>query len=119
MTYRVLVTGSRAWRGHGIIHAALDELRTAHPDMALVHGACAQGADAIADRWALMHGVTTERHPAEWRRYGRSAGFRRNAEMVTLGADVCLAFIRAGSSGATHTADLAEAAGIETRRWTA
>jgi hypothetical protein len=39
--------------------------------------------------------------------------------MVNLGADLVLAFIRNGSRGASHTADLAEQAGIETRRFTA
>ena len=118
---RILVTGSRDWRDEERIEEALDAAAgdTYYRNVTLVSGACPTGADQIAETHGVTCGWTVERHPADWNTYGKSAGFRRNAEMVNLGADVCLAFIKNGSRGATHTADLAEAAGIPTRRFLA
>jgi hypothetical protein len=84
----------------------------------IVHGACPYGADKLANDLAVEFGVPVEKHPARWSIHGNRAGFLRNAEMVELGADVCLAFIRNGSKGATMTADLANEAGIPTYRYT-
>lgn len=126
--YRVLVTGSRDWEDPKTVRAALEAVyrSTRATPVVVVHGACPTGADEHARVWATQmqrrgRPVLEEPHPANWRPGGkldRSAGFRRNAEMVALGADVALAFIRDGSRGASHTADLAEKAGIPTRRFT-
>ena len=112
---RVLVTGSRTWTDEAAIAAALRQ----HWDGAavLVSGACPRGADAIAERLWTGWGGQVERHPADWAS-GRDAGMRRNAAMVAAGADICLAFIRDHSPGASHTARLAEHAGIPVRRYT-
>ena len=115
---RVLVTGSRTWTDETIISLALAHARS-KGRFTLISGACPTGADAIAERIAESWNIPVERHPADWDRYGKRAGFVRNAEMVNAGADVCLAFIRDNSKGATMTADLAERAGIETLRYTA
>jgi hypothetical protein len=124
---RILVTGSRTWDDYETLTNALDNAyfgTAATAPVTLVHGACPDGADAIASAWVAglrQSGwiITEERHPADWQGHGKAAGFIRNAEMVKAGADVCLAFIRDGSRGATHTAGLAEKAGIPVRRWTA
>jgi hypothetical protein len=114
---RVLVTGSRAWTDEQVIADALREHW--HDGTALlVTGACPRGADAIAERIWRSWGGLVERHPADWQT-GRDAGMRRNAGMVALGADVCLAFIRDGSPGATHAAQLAGLAGIPVHRFLA
>ncbi len=116
--YRILVTGSRTWDAEGSLRQILIGVASEHPELIVVHGACPRGADAMADTWAKDYGFAVERHAADWDRYGKPAGFRRNAEMVALGADVCVAFIRNGSRGATHCADLAQEAGIPVRRFT-
>ena len=111
---RVLVTGSRIWTDQAVI---ADVLRGYfHPGAVLVTGACPRGADAIAERLWRSWGGQAERHPADWPS-GRGAGFARNAAMVALGADACLAVIRDNSPGASHTARLARQAGIPVHRY--
>jgi hypothetical protein len=118
--YRILVTGSRDWPDHDVIYDALDAILFARPDgrdSHLVVGDCPRGADRIAYQWAVTAMVPTEIHRADWTALGRAAGPMRNKTMVDAGADICLAFIRNGSRGATGCAALAEAAGIPVRRW--
>jgi len=112
----VLVTGSRGWTDEAAVRQALAGV-WGDGTAVLVSRGCPRGADRIAEGLWSSWGGHVERHPADWDRHGRGAGLRRNAAMVAAGAGVCLAFIRAESVGATHTAELAEAAGIPTRRY--
>lgn len=119
---RILVTGSRDWDDAAAIRVSLlgalkgDMIPGRQPDSSdvLIHGA-SRGADQIASSIWTAWGLREERYPADWGQYGKRAGFKRNAEMVALGADICLAFIKNGSKGATMTAELAAKAGIPVR----
>lgn len=123
---RILITGSRDWDDWQTLTRAMFEAVDDYGLVTVVHGACPTGADAMAD-WVGTHllphlevvGTAVERYPADWGTLGKRAGFVRNKAMVDMGADVCLAFIKGGSRGASMTADLAEKAGIETRRFLA
>lgn len=118
-TFRILVTGSREWSDADLLGRSIEranlELNTYRFPVVVVHGD-ARGADRIAGSYAKRAGWTEEKHPAQWETYGKRAGYVRNAEMVSLGADVCLAFILNGSAGATMCANLAERSGIPVRR---
>jgi hypothetical protein len=120
---RILVTGSREWSDWGVIESALRwaYLTCISEPIAyttVVHGHCPTGADACADLIAPMMGFNVERHPADWKRYGKPAGHIRNAEMVDLGADICIAFPLGESPGTRGCMRLAEKAGIRVEVFT-
>lgn len=133
--FRVIVTGSRDWPDPARIRGALEALACQHPEgLTVVHGDCPDGADRMSRDWAREQRragrrVADEPHPADWLKYGRAAGFRRNAEMAALGADMCIAYLMpcvkpACRDRAPHdshgTADCvghAVRAGIDTRRF--
>lgn len=137
MSYRILVTSSRTWWDFHTLTRhlgdAVEELG-GPGNVTLVHGACPDGGDAMTDEYGRACAIRLERHPAQrhpMQDFGRwpAAGPRRNAYMVSLGARLCLAFLMPctkadcawpqphESHGASHCADLAEKAGIETRRY--
>lgn len=132
--HRILVTGSRDWTDTRVIADGLiaaiehgpDDLFGHHPthgaylhwgQITVVHGA-ARGADRFAARIARAWGMVVEPHPADWKTHGRAAGHRRNAHMVALGADVCIAFPLGASRGTRGCMALAEAAGIPVLEFT-
>lgn len=118
---RILITGSRDWTDPQPILAAILAVVRDHGEgrgydrrPVLVHGG-ARGADTIAAGIAHRLGFDVEAHPANWSRYGKSAGHRRNAEMVAAGADVCLAFPLGPSRGTRGCMKAAADAGIPVR----
>ena len=115
---RILVTGSRDWDDRNTIYRALQEARigVSHDEIVLVHGG-ATGADQIAEVYAEAMDWGVEEHRAQWAVYSKGAGPMRNREMVDSGADICLAFIKNNSPGATHCAEYAEARGIPVKRF--
>jgi hypothetical protein len=121
----VLITGSREWAeleniydGRRVISRALaDVIREYDADEVVIRHGGARGADMIAQEWAeamqhLRRPVEIEKRPADWNHHGKGAGFRRNAEMVAEGADVCLAFPFGQSRGTRDCIARAIAAGI-------
>lgn len=125
--HRLLITGSRDWTDENAVRDALTAYwQSVQPaTITLVSGHCGRGADAIAEKVWQEAGLPVETHPAHWSR-GPKAGPERNAHMVALGADHCIAFIGPCTSrrctnpephdshGATSCADLAITAGIPT-----
>lgn len=64
----------------------------------------ARGVDKEAEKWALHRGMQVEVYEAEWDKYGRTAGFKRNSAMVAV-ADRGIAFWDGLSPGAKDSID--------------
>jgi len=119
---RILVTGSRDWTDQKTIDTALADAwhdLGQPPDAVLVQGECEYGgADLIAKQVWERQGLTVESHPAQRDTQGRILGAERNAKMVALGADVCLAFPLPSSRGTRNCMRLAREAGIPVKVYT-
>jgi hypothetical protein len=76
----VLVTGDRNWDDTEIVLQRLLQLPS---DTVLVHGA-AHGLDSMAATIAKHLGFTVYSEPADWSKYGRSAGPIRNRIMYDV-----------------------------------
>ena len=115
MSYRVIVCGSRTWKDDIRVKVEICALVTHYGDVTVVHGDCPKGADSHARRWAADRGAKEERHPADWNKHGRGAGFIRNQEMADAGADLCLAFCNGATPGTQDMMRRAHKKGIKTK----
>lgn len=107
MNQRVmLVVGSRNFPRMSMV----DDFMVLLPKDVLVLSGGARGVDSMAVLAAKDCGLTTAVIEADWTRYGKSAGPRRNVEMVKLATDV-VAFWDGRSKGTAHTIGLAREAG--------
>ena len=61
----------------------------------------ARGADQLGYRWAWKHAIRHQLFRAEWARFGKSAGMRRNHQMAQAG-DVLVACWDGQSPGTAH-----------------
>jgi hypothetical protein len=107
----VLVCGGRDFVDERLLYRVLDRRHAMAPFSKLVHGN-ARGADSMAARWATDRAVPVVGYPAQWDLYGRSAGPRRNAQMLELEKpDLVIAFPTGGPGtadmiGKAHTANI-------------
>lgn len=79
---RTIVCGGRDFDNWMWLFHVLDVIEP--PITVLIHGA-ARGADSLAQAWARDRGIQEIPFYPEWDLYGKSAGVRRNTEMLLIG----------------------------------
>ena len=110
MPVRVIIAGSRDFNDYDTLEVACDDLL--HKiDVECVLGGCARGADKLGETYAANRGYPVEPWPADWDTHGKSAGYKRNADMAA-NADMLIAFWDGHSKGTKHMIDLANKEGL-------
>lgn len=106
--YRVIIAGGRNFYNYVTVKERCEyylqnKLQTHNVIIVSGH---ATGADELGERFAADHGLKCELYPAEWDKYGPSAGPRRNAQMAEV-ADALIAFWDGKSRGTKNMIDTA------------
>lgn len=96
---KVIIAGGRDFDDYNLLCRRLDYLfQRIRPT--IVCGE-AKGADSLGRRYAEEMGLEILSFPAQWDKYGKSAGYRRNEEMAKV-ADGLVAFWDGESKGTKH-----------------
>lgn len=106
---RCIIAGSR---GAELLHVlrGMDECPWKEEITEVVSGK-ARGADSYGETWAHLIGLPIKEFPADWKTFGRSAGYRRNTDMADY-ADALVAIWDGHSKGTKHMIDLARSRGL-------
>lgn len=67
----------------------------------IVSGGCPKGGDRFAEIIADLHYIPIKIHKAEWDKYGKAAGFKRNT-YIAEDADVIIAVVASDRTGGTE-----------------
>lgn len=100
---KVAIVGSRDFMFPEMV---ISYIRTLPKDTIIVSGG-ARGVDTWAEKTAKELGMQTEIYPAQWDKFGLSAGIIRNNDIVKA-ADKVVAFWNGRSKGTLHTIKLAK-----------
>lgn len=105
---RVIVCGGRNFHNIEFIWRKLDEILEAYSIIELAEGE-ANGVDLISRSWAEARKISVRKFPAEWEKYGVSAGPIRNKEMFDkFKPDCVIAFCYGSGNGTKGMIDIAK-----------
>ena len=109
---RVLIAGGRNFTDKDFMDKYMSKYLG---QVSVVISGTAKGADRLGEKWAQSNGISVERFPAQWSRYGGAAGPIRNQEMLDKGKpDLVIVF--KGGKGSAHMASIARKAGVKTMK---
>lgn len=105
--FKVIIAGSRGFSNYKLLREQCnkflrDKRKTSNIIVVSGH---ARGADTLGEKYAQDEGFALEIYPAQWKKLGKQAGYRRNEQMAEV-ADALIAFWDGSSKGTKHMIDI-------------
>lgn len=120
MELRLLIAGSRDFDNYSYLESCVSKFIKEHKEynITIISGN-ARGADKLGEKFGIEHGIKVHRFKADWEKFGKSAGYIRNTQMLDFIQEpnckgVVLAFWDGKSKGTKHTITNAKKRDIET-----
>jgi hypothetical protein len=100
---KVIVTGGRDFNDVDLIWKVLNSFPL--NITTIVHGNCPTGLDSHAKEWCQVFGVDQLPYDADWTKFGRSAGPKRNIQMIEENMDAFFLLSFPGGKGTRQCTD--------------
>ncbi len=100
------VVGSRTITSKMYVWSILDVIHTLTPISKIVSGG-AKGIDSLAAEWAKRNQIPVEEILADWDKYGKAAGYKRNPDIIKAATKV-LVIWDGVSNGTKNSLEIAQ-----------
>ncbi|GGK56084.1 MULTISPECIES: DUF2493 domain-containing protein [Flavobacteriaceae] len=104
---KIIISGSRNFTNYQKLCEACDQFLQGQNSIEIVSGAYYKGADKLGEQYAKERGFLLTKFPADWKRFGRAAGPKRNEQMANY-ADALIAFWDGKSRGTKNMIEVAK-----------
>ena len=107
--FKVIIAGSRGFSNYKLLREQCNKFlreKRKTSNIIVVSGH-ARGADTLGEKYAQDEGFTLEIYPAQWKKFGKRAGYRRNEQMAEV-ADALIAEWDGKSHGTKHMIEIME-----------
>lgn len=101
---KLIIAGTRTFDNYKLLEETIKPalLGISHlEDIDEIVSGCCKGADKLGERFAELLNIKPTKFPADWDKYGKSAGIIRNRQMAEY-ADAAVVFWDAHSKGSLN-----------------
>tara|TARA_R110001583_G_scaffold38377_1_gene124060 strand:+ start:113 stop:463 length:351 start_codon:yes stop_codon:yes gene_type:complete len=109
---KLIIAGGRNFTDYKKLCQICDNILQDQTNIEIVSGAYFKGADQLGEKYAAEKGFLLTKFPADWKRFGRAAGPKRNEQMAIY-AEALVAFWNGKSKGTKNMINLVKSSHLK------